>query len=139
MTAYYLGKLTHVSGGPSGRDRDTTENRFDFGASFTPFRTLVLSASTNVVAETDRETTVLQNYGLSWAPFPDGNLQFSMFYAENRLPDDTTSRTIQPTLRWYVTSRRKSYLEATYQYTTTDMPSFKTESQLFTTRLNILY
>lgn len=139
MTAYYLGRLTHASGGAIGRDRDTTENRLDLGATFAPFRTLVLSATANILAESDHDTQVLQNYALSWAPFPDGNLQFAMFYAENRLPDDVSSRTVQPTLRWYLTSRRRSYLEASYQLTTTQAPSFKTESQTFTTRLNILY
>jgi hypothetical protein len=91
------------------------------------------------VAETDRDTQVTQNFGANWSPFPDGTLQFSFFYAENRLPDESESRIIQPTLRWYLTPRRRSYLEATYQKSTLDGNAFKSESDLFTARLNIFY
>ena len=136
LTGYYLGKLSHVSGGPGG-SRDTTEHRLDLGLSFTPFRTLALSAAVSVEAETDRDTTVRQNYGLSWAPFPDGRLQFSFYYAENYFPEH--SRTIQPTLRWYFGAARRSYLEASYQFHTTESDSLETESHLFSAGLRIFF
>ncbi len=139
MTAYYLGKLSHASGGTAGGTRDTTENRLDLALFFTPFRTLVLSASANVGSVTRQDTTVLQSYGMSWAPFPDGQLQFSLFYAENRLPENSNSRIIQPTVRWYLTSRRRSYLEASYQFNTTEASAARAESQQFSTRLNIYF
>jgi hypothetical protein len=146
-SAYYLGRIIETSGGTAIRadgslftgGQQITEHRFDVGVSFTPFRTLALTATTNIVAETDRDTQVTQNFGANWAPFPDGTLQFSFFYAENRLPDESESRIIQPTLRWYLTPRRRSYLEATYQKSTLDGNAFKSESDLFTARLNIFY
>ena len=80
-----------------------------------------------------------QNYGLSWVPFPDGTLQFSLSWAESRLPENTRSQIIQPTVRWYLGARRRSYLEATYQINTSKTSTVKTESQLFGTSLNIYY
>ncbi len=141
LTTYYLGKLTRARVREAGatRETDTTEHRVDTTLYFTPFRTLALSATTGVVAQTDRDLSVTQNYGLSWAPFPDGNLQLSLAYSESRLPDETTSRVLQPGVRWYFTARRRSYLEATYQRSTTDAPTARTESQLFSTSLNVYY
>lgn len=140
VTTYYLGKLAHLSGGTAeGSGETTIEHRMDLGLSFTPFRSLSVSAAANVASETGQKTLVTQNYGLSWAPFPDGNLQFSFIYAENRLPNDTNSRIIQPSVRWYLLARRRSYLEATYQFNTTEAGSLRTESQAFNTRLYLAY
>jgi len=139
LTAYYLGKLTRASGGPTGGTRDTTENRLDLALAFTPFRTLNVTASANVQSETDRDTQVTQNYGLSWAPFPDGSLQFAFFYAESRQPESSTSRIVQPSVRWYLSGRRRSFLEASYQLSTTTSTSLRSESQLFSTSLNLYY
>ena len=80
-----------------------------------------------------------QNYGLSWAPFPDGSLQFSFFYAENRLTEGPTSRIVQPGVRWYLSGRRRSYLEATYQLNTSQSSTLKSESHLFSTSLILFY
>jgi hypothetical protein len=148
LSAYYFGKLTHTSADAGDEaagdtatsgDTDHTEHRLDLAVSFTPFRTLLLSAVTNIVAETDRDLSVTQNYGLSWSPFPDGSLQLSFFYSENRLPDETVARIIQPTVRWYMGPRRRSYVEGTYQRTFSDSPTTRTESELFSTSLNLYF
>jgi hypothetical protein len=140
FTAYYLGKLTHASGGiTTSATADVTENRVDLTVSFSPFRTLQLAASANIASETGQPTTVIQNYGLNWAPFPDGNLQFSFSYTESHQPNDTRTRIVQPGVRWYFTSRRRSFLEASYQLNTSDSPSLKTESQGFTTRAQVAF
>jgi len=137
LTGYYSGKLSRSSGGSAGGSRDTTENRADLGLSFTPFRTLSLSAAANIASETGKDTTVRHTYGLSWAPFPDGNLQFSFYYAQSHLPEN--SRIIQPTLRWYLSSRRRSYLEASYQVNTTKSDSLRTESNTFSATLKTYF
>ncbi len=143
LTTYYLGRMVHASGGSLAEATDTVEHRVDLGLSFTPVRSLALSAATNIVAQTDRRTTVLQTYGLAWAPFPDGTLQMSFNYTETSLTDTSSGRTIQPTVRWYLTSRRRSYLEATYQYSTTETrtltDTIKTETQLFSTTFNLYF
>jgi hypothetical protein len=147
LSAYYLGKITDTSGtstvgiaGPGrSTNRQTTEHHVDATASFTPFRSLAFTGTTSIVFETDRETQFAQNFGGSWSPFPDGNLQLSFFYSESRLSDESVTRLIQPTVRWYLTSRRRSYLEATYQMNTLDGVALTTESNLFSMRLNVYY
>ena len=136
MTLYYLGQLTHTSGG-TGTLEDVTENRLDLAASWTPFRSLFLSASVSVVAQTGQETTVQQNYGLNWTPFPDGQLQFSFFYNESSLPDK--SRIIQPTVRWYLSQRRRSYLDLSYQRNTSQSAEQKTETDVISSNLRIYF
>jgi hypothetical protein len=72
-------------------------------------------------------------------PFPDGSLQFSLSWTQSRLPENTQSETIQPTVRWYLGVRRRSYLQATYQLSTSKTSTVKTESRLFGANLNIYY
>ena len=143
MTTYYLGKLTHTSGDTgttgSGGSADSTQHTLDLGLSFSPFRTLTMSAQANIVSETDRPTTVNQNYSVNWAPFPDGTLQLSIAYAESHFSDNASSRIFQPSVRWYMSSRRRSYLEVGYQLNTSDSVSVKTEAQGFNARLNVFY
>ena len=137
LTTYYTGKLSHATGGPAGGTRDTTQNILDLGLSFTPFRSLSVAAAANIFSETGQPTVVRHNYNLSWAPFPDGQLQFNFAYSQSHLPE--TTRIIQPTVRWYLSSRRRSYLEATYQYNTTDSDTLKTQTNLFSVALKTYY
>jgi hypothetical protein len=139
LSTFYLGRLSETSTGTTGEDRTTTAHQLDLGLSFSPFRTLSVTAGATISAESDRETTSTQTYGVNWAPFPDGTLQFSFFYGETLLSDGTKSRLIQPTLRWYLTQRRRSYLEAAYQVNTTDSPLSKSESKVFSTGLNVAF
>jgi len=139
LTTYYLGKLTQASGGETGETRDTTEQRLDLGLSFTPLRAIVLSATANIESQPDQRTRVTQNYGMSWVPFPDGRLQFSLSWTQSRLPENTRSEIIQPTVRYYLGVRRRSYLEATYQLNTSETSTVRTESRLFSTNLNLYY
>jgi hypothetical protein len=136
LTAYYLGKLSHSSGANVASPADQTENRLDLSVSFTPFRTLFFTAAVNIDSLTGQQTTVQQNYGVNWAPFPDGSLQTSFFYSESHPTEGETTRIIQPTVRWYLTSRRRSYLEATYQFNKSESAGEKTEAHLFSGKLS---
>ncbi len=137
LTGYYTGRKSYVSGSNQGPSRDTMENRLDLGVSYNPFRTLFLSASVSILSETGRKTKVQQSYGLNWAPFPDGNLQFSFFYNENYTPD--RSRIIQPTVRWYLGARRRSYLDLSYQRLNAEAGSTETESNIISSTLKIYF
>ena len=137
MNLYYTGKLTYFTGDLAGRSSDATENRLDFTLSFTPVRTLFLFAGVNVASATRQDTAVQQTYGLNWAPFPDGSLQFSFYFVDNYYPD--RSRIIQPTLRWYPGLKRRSYFEFSYQYNDTETGSQQIESQTFTATLKIFF
>jgi hypothetical protein len=137
FTANYFGRKSYQSGGTAVTSPNTTENRLDLGLSYNPFRTLFLSATVSVVSATNSQTTVQQNYGLNWSPFPDGNLQFSFFFNENRFPDQ--SRVIQPTLRWYLGAKRRSYLDLSYQFITSDFSGLKTDTTIISTTLKIYF
>lgn len=138
FTGYYLGKLSRATGSAAAVG-DTVEHRLDLGLAFNPFRTLFFTATANILSETGQPLLVLQNYSANWTPFPDGNLQLSFFYSESHQPDGTDSRIIQPTVRWYLSSRHRSYFQATYELNTSDSPLQKTESKVFSTRLNIYF
>lgn len=137
LTANYFGKKSHASGETSGTPTDSTENRLDLGASYSPFRTLFISASVGFVSETGKKNRVEQNYGFNWAPFPDGNLQFSFFYNESRFPDQ--SRFLQSTLRWYLGARRRSYLDVSYQIGNSESAGQKTDTRIISTTLKIYF
>lgn len=139
---YYTRRMSHVEGGATPPSTpDTTEDRLDLGATFTPFRSLFLTSATSIAAVTGRETTIQQNYSASWAPFPDGNLQFSFLYTQTYTQSENpdSSRIIQPSLRWYLTSRRRAYLEATYQINTTESTATKSDTRVFSTTLTTYF
>jgi len=137
LSFYYLGKKSHVSGGNQGLTFDTLENRLDIGASWTPFRTLFLSAAVNIVFQTGRETSIQQTYGANWAPFPDGQLQFNFYFNQSYFPE--SSMTIQPSLRWYLSARRRSWLDVGYQLSNFEAGGQTIESNTFSTTLKVYF
>jgi len=137
LTFYYLGKKSYLSGVATGSSSDITENRFDVGASWTPVRTVFLSASVSSDSTTGQMSSLQQNYGLNWNPFPDGQLQFSFIYTESYLPGRSTI--IQPSLRWYVGAKRRSYLDLSYQFNTTESGGQKIETNIVSSTLKIFF
>ena len=137
LSAYYTGKFSHATGGPEGTAGDTTQNTLDLAMSFTPFRALSVSAGANIFALTGQPTAVRHNYALNWAPFPDGQLQFTLTYSQSHQPED--SKIIQPTIRWYLSPRRRSYFEASYQFNTTDSDTLRTKSNIVSATLKIYF
>ncbi len=136
LSAFYTGRQTESSGGATSAS-ERTEQQLDLGVLFAPFRTLSVSAAVGITSQTEEERRVIQNYAVNWNPFPDGTLLLSLSYAENRLTEESTSRTLQPSLRWYLTTRRRSYLEATYQMATTESNTVTVESRSFNAALSI--
>jgi hypothetical protein len=145
LTLYYFGRKSNISGSEQTTSGDVLENRIDFGASWLPLSTLSLTAlinasylsgSTNAGASGQRNN-VQQNYGLSWAPFPDGQLQFNLFFSQSYNPDKAT--TFQPTLRWYLTPRRRSFLDLTYLKSDTNSAGTKTETNVISATLKIFF
>jgi len=139
LTTYYLGRISQTTGGNVSGSQEATEHRLDLGLSLTPFRAIVVSAAANIEAQSNQETRVSQTYGLSWAPFRDGTLQFAFSYVRSEFLEDTRSETIRPTVRWYLGPRRRSYLEVTYQLGTSETSTATTESTLLNASLNIYY
>jgi hypothetical protein len=137
LTLYYIGKKSHSTGGGQTGSGDTMEHRLDIGASWSPFPALFLSATVDYATVTDQKANIQQNYGLSWTPFPDGQLQFSFFYNDSYFPD--RSRTLQPTLRWYFSPRRRSYIDLSYQLSASDSGGVKIESNTISSTLKIYF
>jgi len=109
----FLNTITDQSGGgmPSS---SSYQRKGDFSISYTPFNTVHLFASWDILFQNGQKTQVNQNYGLNWSPFPDGALQFNIVFNEtyNTL-NSTQGRIFNPGVRWYITSR--SYLDLSYQ------------------------
>jgi hypothetical protein len=137
LSAYYTGKFTHATGGPQGSPGDTSQQVLDLALSFTPFPALSASAGANIFAVTGEPTSVRRNVALNLSPFPDGQLQFTVAYSQSHLPENSTI--VQPTLRWYLTPRRRSYLEVSYQYNITDASNLRTRSNIVSTTLKVYF
>jgi hypothetical protein len=109
----FVNNATDQSGGGIPAS-STYQRREDVSISYTPFNTLHLFASVQILAQNGQKLQINQNYAVNWSPFPDGALQFNITYNDthNSL-ENTENRTFIPSVRWYITSR--SYLDLSYQ------------------------
>ena len=99
---------------PGAVTMPTVTKRGDVTLAYTPFRTLYLLASIDLLEQSGQGRKTLQNYGANWSPFPDGALQFRFSYSETSRPEDqTTQRIITPGLRYKINTR--SFLDLSYQ------------------------
>jgi len=109
----FVNTATDQSGGGIPAS-STYTRREDVIISYTPFDTLHLFASVQILAQNGQKLQINQNYALNWSPFPDGALQFNITYNETRNSlENTEDRTFIPSVRWYITTR--SYLDLSYQ------------------------
>jgi len=130
----YSGTETNRSGGGEPDSRDYTK-RADASISYSPLRTLYLYGSWSWVERPER-TDRIQNYNVSWAPFPGGALEISVAYTEFvRSLDNSRDRTLTPYLRWTVS--RAIFLETSYSIFKSESDISTTDSQIFSTRLRI--
>jgi hypothetical protein len=110
----------------TGRPESTLPNSTaNIGLSYRPFPLLYFVTSWSWVEQQDR-TMTLQNYNISWTPFPSGQLQCGFTYTENIASSTTNGqsllsaingkvRILLGTVRWNITQR--SYLQVSYQVT----------------------
>ncbi len=103
-------KNTTTGGG--AEETTLVSRRQDAGLAYTPFTNLYLTAAASKVDQTglhDRMTS----YGVNWAPFTGGTLQFSFLYSETtRSLDDSRTTVVQPGVRWNIA--RWAALTASY-------------------------
>jgi len=134
LNANYSYKRTDQSGldiGPS------TETEYDIQAWYNPFRNLSLFGRINVV-ERDNQRNTFQNYSLNWSPFPDGDLQFFFVYTETlRSSSDQRDTIIGPGLKW--TIGRHISVDMTYNYTSSESTTLKTESNIFNSDVKFVF
>jgi hypothetical protein len=137
LTLNYSYTTSDQSGGgkPSA---STYTSRGDLNVSFSPLRTLYLYGSWSILAQTNVKTSYLQNYAIGWSPFPGGDLQFNFGYTEAiRSEDRARERSIGPSLRWKISTR--SALDVSYQWVKSSSVSQKSDTNAFSTRLQIFF
>ena len=132
----YYSTDTDESGG--GKEKtNTTSSRSEFTASYRPLRTLYIVASLSKSSQDGRKDT-LQNYGINWSPFPDGDLQLRFEYNQNlRSQDNGVDTLIRPGLRWNI--NRKTYLDITYLIVKSKTDELKTDSKIFNVNLRMSF
>jgi len=133
----YTTTMTDQSGG--GQPGSSTSTSLgDLTLTYTPLPNLRFFAEFGIISGTNQKTDFTQNYGINWTPFPDGALQFNFNYNENtRSVDNSKERIINPSVRWRLGSR--SYLDVSYQWTTSDSNSQSTKAMYFNTTLKIFF
>jgi hypothetical protein len=110
----------------------------EIGAAYRPLRSLYLFASTRAERSNQTGSRTLRNYALSWAPFPDGTLHFSVFYDSTYHTElAETEQTLVPSVRWDVTSR--IYLQTSYQDLRTDSVLGSTRTKVWTATVHAAF
>jgi len=132
----YSSTVTDATGGGLP-DNTFTTRRADVGVTYRPFPLLYLVASWSWVTEVDKKMA-LQNYGVNWTPFVDGQLQFNFAYNENLQSDiNGKVRNMLAGVRWNIT--RRSYLNVAYQVIDTASITENTKGNILSTTLRVYY
>ncbi|HKQ61461.1 MAG TPA: hypothetical protein VJS92_09210 [Candidatus Polarisedimenticolaceae bacterium] len=88
------------SGGAISRDTRAAE----LAVAWRPYPALYLFGSHRADRNSDQPHRDTDEFNLSWAPFPDGALQFNLGYGETlRTAPETRLRRFVPSVRWNVT------------------------------------
>lgn len=135
----YNSTATTTSGGGIQGERKSSTQAWETSASFRPVPTVYLFGSyriENREEDTLKETRSIKNYGLNWAPFPDGTLHLNFSYNETiRSENDARERIIVPNLRWNITAR--SYLDLSYQSVRSESVVLSTDVKVFSGTIRI--
>jgi hypothetical protein len=135
LSLSYLDTITQRSGSEASDDHT---RRVELGFTYTPFRTVYLTASLEVVAQAGEKVRTAQNYGLNWSPFPDGALQFMLFYNEAiRSEDNSKSRIVVPRVRWNFT--KASYLELVFQWIRNEFNTSESDGKVIGANLKLFF
>lgn len=101
-----------------------------------PIPTLHLVVGGEAIAATGQTTRTTLDISASWAPFPDGTLQF--IFASNEAVRDLEfgrDRNTLGAVRWNLS--RQSYVDVSYQRTRTEFVNLKTESKILSARVRL--
>lgn len=135
MTSTYFISTTQESG--VGAGPSTTRQRADVTVFCLPVRTLSLFAQLSY-EDAEAAPQTFQNYSITWSPFPEGALQFSVLYNERfNSVEDQRDRIIAPGLRWNVA--RGIFLDVTYNIVDSDSVSVSRNTKSLNTRLSYFF
>jgi len=102
---------------------------------YAPFTTLFLNASWSTLAQSDHHDR-LQNYSVSWSPFPGGDLLMNVSYLETlQLMNNTLQKTMQESMRWNI--NRRVFTQATYSDTTENSDLQRASTRTFAAQLSV--
>lgn len=126
FTIDYLGSYDREEDRPSGFSHIARFQGF-----WVPIDTLSLSA---VVGLRDKQRDgvglrTTHNYAANWAPFPDGQLRFTLAYNQTIDTNDVETKTLTPQINWQLT--RATLLTVSFDYGTI-------ESDIETSQLRVL-
>ncbi len=109
----YLKSEDALAAGPTPRVRPQLVTAHEINVAYHPLQTLYLYGAYRAERREGEPVRDINNYSLSWLPFPDGTLHFNFSYTESvRSEFDATERTVGPSLRWDIT--RRAYLDLAY-------------------------
>lgn len=101
-----------------------------------PTRTLHFVVGEEIVAVTGRQTMTTLDLSASWSPFPDGALQLMFAYNDALRPlEFGRDRSTLASVRWNLS--RRSYIDVTYQRTSSAFVLQTNESRVFSTSLRL--
>ncbi len=133
----YSDTMSRHRGGERG-SFSTYTRRLDFNLNYTPFRSLYFLVLIQMIAEKGEDIETIQNYSVTWSPFPDGALQFNISYTENlRSEDRAKERNFIPSVRWNITKR--SYIDFSYQWLQSESKTGQQSSQVISSSLKIFF
>ena len=78
-----------------------------------------------------------REFNINWAPFPDGEVHFSIGYTESLDASDRKSKSISPFLSWRIA--RGVFLDLRYNMTTADDQFGSIDSDSYTAKLQLIY
>lgn len=123
-----------VGGRPTTTSATRTE---DLSISYAPLPTVYLSGSWSKLTQAGRRDRI-ENYGITWSPFPGGALQLSVSYTENwRSTDDNLTRLLSETARWNITSR--AFLMLSYYDSNTTSATIASDSKGYNAELRYAF
>jgi len=139
LNLLYNGSTTTTSGGDLAEERKDHTRAGEANLSVYPLQTLYLFGSFRVEKTTTGPSRNILNFSGNWSPFPDGALHLNFFYNENVETNGVDSRTITPSLRWYFTQSKSSYLDLSYQNLKTESAALTTFSRIYSGTVRISF
>jgi hypothetical protein len=115
---------------------ETNNRATEANFTYTPVQTLFLFGSYRVESAPDADHRTIDNYAVSWSPFPDGTLHFTISYNETlRSELDQTDESFVSRMRWDIS--RLSFLDVTYQRIRTDSDTQAQRDDIVSANLRI--
>ena len=137
LTFSYDESATERSGVFTGEPRSTLR-RLYAAVSIDPIRSLRLAVGEEVYAVSGSETRSTLSVSANWVPFPDGALQFIFSYNEAmRALVFGTERSSMAGVRWDLS--RRSYVNVSYQLLKSELPTYATESRIFSATVRVFF